>query len=308
MAVRILVVGSVNMDLLLLTPRLPLPGETLVSEEYRFGPGGKGANQAVACAMMGGDTTFAGKTGADDFGTMLRQSLTDKGINTDFLTASERLPSGFAVILLEDGNNRIISHMAANLELSKEDIDRAFAREYDGMVINFELAEEIVIHACRKACERGIPIIMDAGPAIGFPLEKLPPPLIISPNETEAEVLTGISLSSCTGSDFGAACAEVAEALQKRSRAAHVVLKLGKRGAYHYRNKQGTHYPPHTVKAVDPTAAGDVFTAAMGVQYLTHGDMTRAIRYANIAGAITVTRAGAQESIPTAKEVEAFFK
>jgi len=295
------------MDLLLLTPRIPLSGETLVSEEYRFGPGGKGANQAVACAMLGGDVTFAGKVGADDFGLQLRRSLFSKNVNIDHLTASKEKPSGFAVILLEDGNNRIISHLAANSELTKTDIDRAFTRPYDGMVINFELPQEIVIHACWQAHTRGIPYILDAGPAIDFPLEKIPAPLIISPNETEAAVMTGIEPSFRESNPY-AQCAYISEVLRKRSGAVHVILKLGEHGAYHYHDGQGVHYPPHTVKAIDPTAAGDVFTAAMAVQYLNHGDIPRAVRYANIAGALTATRSGAQGSIPTASMIEELLR
>jgi ribokinase len=298
---KILVIGSINMDLLLLTPRIPLSGETLVSEKYRFGPGGKGANQAVACAVLGGETTFVGKVGADDFGDRLRQALSVKNVNIDFLSASGVNPSGFAVILLEEGNNRIISHLGSNLDLTRNDIDRAFGNEYNGMMINFELAEDIVIYACQQAHQRGIPIVVDAGPALDFPLEKLPPPLILSPNETEAEALTGIT------TDFFSNRRKVAECIQKRSNAKHIVLKLGENGAYHYHNGTGTHYPAYAVKAVDTTAAGDVFTAAMAIQYLQHGDIIHAIRYANIAGALTVTKPGAQESIPDIIEVEALL-
>lgn len=295
---RILVIGSINMDLLLLTPRLPSIGETMLSEEYRFGPGGKGANQAVACAMLGGETSFVCKIGNDAFGEQLRKSLMDKDVITDYVTASPDKQSGFAVILLdEEGNNRIIVHLASNLDLSKRDIDQAFQQNYDGMLIQFEIAEEIVIYACELAKSKGIPFIVDTGPALNFPLEQIQGMEILSPNETETAALCGINPVS------QADCIMAAEALARRSQAKHIVLKMGENGAFWYNNGITKRYPAHTIKAVDTTAAGDVFTAAMAVQYLQHGDMGRAIRYANAAGALTVTKAGAQESIPSVEDV-----
>ncbi|MCL2287385.1 MAG: ribokinase [Firmicutes bacterium] len=296
---KILVVGSINMDLLLLTNRMPLPGETMLSEKYQFGPGGKGANQAVACAMLGGDTTFVCKIGEDAFGEQLRRSLTDKGVGVDFVSTNPGKQSGFCVIMLEEGgNNRLIVHLASNLDISKTDIDRAFEQDYDGMLIQFEISEDIVIYACEKARSKGIPFIVDTGPAINFPLEKIYGMEILSPNETETAALCGITPTNETE------CKEAAELLSKRSGAKHIVLKMGDKGAMHYQNGQITHYPARKVEAVDATAAGDVFTAAMAVQYLQYGDMARAIQYANVAGALTVTKPGAQESVPTAGEVE----
>jgi len=297
---KILVVGSINMDLLLLTPRVPISGETMLSEKYQFGPGGKGANQAVAAAMQGGDVTFVCKLGNDPFGKQLRDSLVEKNVRVDYVTISPDKQSGFAVIMLdEDGNNRIIVHLASNLDLTKDDISYAFGESYDGMIIQFEIAEEIVIHACELARKRGIPFIVDAGPALDFPLEKIHGMEILSPNETETAALCGIFPDSKEN------CKKAAEILVKRTNAKHIVLKLGEKGAMHYSNGQLTHYPAHKVNAVDTTAAGDVFTAAMTVKHLEHGDLGMAIKYANIAGALTVSKAGAQQSIPSAQEVMA---
>jgi len=294
---NILVVGSINMDLLLHTSRIPLPGETMLSEEYTFGPGGKGANQAVACALLGANTTFVCKIGSDDFGTQLKQGLINNGVDTSHVTVSPR-NSGFCVIMLEDGNNRLIVHLASNLDLTREDVDRAFASgAYDGMVIQFELAEDIVVHACEKARAAGVPVIVDTGPAINFPLERIAGMEILSPNETETAALCGITPTNPEE------CLQAAKLLAARSGAKHIVLKMGEKGAVHYHNGEITHYPARKVELVDATAAGDVFTAALAVQYLTHGDMKKAIEYANIAGALTVTKAGAQSSIPTGLEV-----
>jgi len=295
---NILVVGSINMDLLLHTKRIPHPGETMLSEEYTFGPGGKGANQAVACALLGANTTFVCKIGSDDFGAQLKQGLINNGVDVSHVSVSPR-NSGFCVIMLEDGNNRLIVHLASNLDLTREDVDAAFASgKYDGMVIQFELAEDIVIYACEKARKADIPYIVDTGPAINFPLEKIRGMEILSPNETETAALCGITPVSPED------CLQAAKLLAQRSNARHIVLKMGEKGAVHYHNGETTHYPAHKVELVDATAAGDVFTAALAVQYLTHGDMKKAIEYANIAGALTVTKAGAQGSIPTSSEVD----
>ena len=297
---RILVVGSINMDLLLLTSRMPAPGESILSEEYRFGPGGKGANQAVACALLGGETSFVCKVGDDAFGSQLRRSLIEKGVNAEYVSQNTGKQSGFGVIILDGDNNRIITHLASNLDLNKDDVDRAFDRDYDCMITQFEIAEEIVAYACEKARKKNIPFVVDTGPALDFPLEKLHGAEIISPNETETIALCGIAPTN------EASCKEAAEILSKRTGAKHIVLKLGENGAFHYKDGETAFFTPKKVKVADVTAAGDVFTAAMCVQYFSHGDISKAIKYANIAGALTVTKAGAQQSIPTLAEVAEF--
>jgi len=290
------------MDLLMFTSRMPMLGESMLSEKYQFGPGGKGANQAVATAMLGGDTTFVCKIGEDDFGRQLRQSLISKNVGVDYVSISPGKQSGFGVIMMEaGGNNRIITHLASNLDLNRDDIDRAFTQSYDGMIIQFEIAQDMVIYACEQARKRGIPFIVDAGPALDFPLEKIKGMEVLSPNETETATLCGITPTTKES------CQEAAIILARRSEAKHVVLKMGDKGAMHYNNGELAHYPPLKVEPVDVTAAGDVFTAALTVQYLVHGDMGKAIKYANAAGALTVTKAGAQQSIPSAQAVRDFY-
>ena len=299
---RILVVGSINMDLLLMTKRLPKPGETMFSQDYFFNPGGKGANQVVAASLLGSSATFAGKVGNDNFADILRNTLQDYGVNTSFLSASEKNASGFAAILLEEsGQNRIIVHPAANQDLTKSDIDKAFTCDYDGMIIQFEIPVDIVIYACKKAKEKGIPIAVDTGPAMDFPLEKLQGIEILSPNETEAAHMCGFELRC--HEDYKKA----AQILSERTCAKHIVLKLGEKGACIFTNGEINLIPAYNVKAVDATAAGDVFTAAMIVEYLKSADIAAAVQYANAAGALTVTKAGAQQSIPTGSEVARFI-
>jgi len=300
---NILVVGSVNMDLLLMTSRLPKPGETMFSEKYFFNPGGKGGNQVVAASLLGGKSTFAGKVGNDSFADTLRKTLHENGVNTDFLSVSQTHPSGFAAIMLEEnGQNRIIVHPAANSDLSKADMDQAFRRDYDGMIVQFEIPEEIVIYACNKANEKGIPAIVDAGPTLAFPLEKIHGIEILSPNETETAFMSRVELRD--ENDYKKA----AQILAKRSGAKYVVLKLAEKGACIYSKGEIKIIPTYKVKAIDSTAAGDVFTAAMTIKYLKSGDIVEAVKYANAAGALTVTKAGAQQSIPTKEEVESFIQ
>ena len=300
---EILVVGSVNMDMLLMTPRLPQPGETMFSEKYFFNPGGKGANQVVAVSKLGGRGVFAGKVGNDDFAVSLRRTLEEYGVCCDFLTVSHTSPSGFAVIMLEEnGQNRIIVHPAANFDITKADIEVAFKRDYMGMIIQFEISPEIAIYACQKAREKGIPIIVDAGPPPSFSLEKIQGIEILTPNETETTAICGIELH--TEGDYKNA----AKIMAAQSGAKYVVLKLGAKGSCLYTNGEIRLFPAYDVKAVDSTAAGDAFTAAMAVQYLETGDIEKAITYATAAGALTVTKPGAQQSIPTKAEVEAFIR
>jgi len=272
----------------------------MISEKYVFNPGGKGANQAAAISLLGGNSIFAGKVGSDSFGSMLRQALEGYGVCTDFLTVSKENQSGFAVIMLEEkGQNRIIVHRAANLDLTKADIDEAFKHSYDAMIIQFEISEEVIIHACKLAKSKGIPFIVDAGPAQAFPLEKIYGIDILSPNETETELLCDIKLNS--PEDY----LKASQIMAARSGAKHVVLKLGEQGSCLYTNGKIKLFPAHKVNAIDSTAAGDVFTAALTIQYLKSGDIEKAIQYANIAGALTVTKPGALQSIPNEDEVKA---
>ena len=299
---RILIIGSINMDLILRTPRIPQPGESLLAQSYRYNPGGKGANQAVAVSLLGGEATFVGKTGSDAFAVTLRKSLEEKGVSADFLGVSPVNPSGMAAILLEEnGENRIMVYPASNMDLTEADIDRALQRDYDALLIQFEIPWDIVSYACGAAKRKGMPFVADAGPACDFPLEKIPGMEILSPNETETLALCGV-LPDCEEG-----CAKAGRILTQRSGAKNIVFKLGAKGAVLYRDGDMKLFPAYTVKATDTTAAGDAFTAALAVRYLSGRGLEEAIRYANAAGALTVMKMGAQQSIPTKEDVENFM-
>jgi ribokinase len=301
----LLVVGSVNMDLVMQLDRAPQGGETLLGRGYSYVPGGKGANQAVAAARLGMAVTFAGKVGADAHGPVLRERLEAEGIATGYLLNDSGEQTGFATIFVEsDGQNRIVVFPGANMAIREADVAEAFGGDYKAVMINLEIPQEIVLEVCRLARDKGLPIILDAGPVRELDFSLLHGLEIISPNEAETQAITGIE---CRGVD------DAVEAAQKLVRIApsrFAVIKLGQRGALLYDVEQDTakYVKGFPVEAVDSTAAGDAFTAAMTVHYLRYGDLGQAVAYANAAGALAVTRLGAQPSLPTTQEVRAFVR
>jgi ribokinase len=304
-ALPLLVVGSVNMDLVLQAERFPQGGETLLGERYSYIPGGKGANQAVAAARLGLAVSFVGRVGGDAHGPTLKRNLAREGIDVELLAVDAGRQTGFAAIMVEPhGENRIVVFPGANMALEEGDLDRAFeGRSYAAAMINLEIPEQVVLGVCRRARERRLPVILDAGPVRKLDFHRLQGLEIISPNESETRAITGLP---CGDPEQAArAAARLLEITGSR----YAVLKLGERGALLYPGEGGgaQHVPPFQVKAVDSTAAGDAFTAAMTAHYLRHGTLAEAVRYANAAAALSVTRLGAQPSMPTAAEVERFL-
>ena len=299
----ILIVGSVNTDLVIRTPRFPAAGESLVGMDYHRVAGGKGANQSVAVARLGARATFVGKIGRDPEGEMLRSQLRSEGICTDFVLGCESIQTGLAVIEINSqGENSIVMIPGANQYVIERDVEEALqASSYDAVILQLEIPAQTVIAACRLANERNIPVVLDAGPAQEFPLEKLERLDILSPNETETFMLTGIQPVSLEKAE------EAAKALLRRSRTKSVVLKLGDRGALlHDREGSCEYFPAYAVDPVDTTAAGDAFTAAMTIRYLETGDLRQAIRFGNAAGALATMTLGAQPSLPNALTVNEF--
>jgi len=300
---KILVIGSIIMDLCCQISNVPLAGESLIGSNYSYIHGGKGANQAVAAARLGADVTFVGKVGNDSFGSELAASMNKAGICTEYLYKDKNTSTGLAIVILEDtGQNRILVYPGSNMKLTLADIDRAFREDYDAMIIQFEIPKDVVIHACRQAASRGIPFIVDAGPAQDFPIEEISGAEIFSPNETETYALCKIHVCDI---DSAKAAAEI---LIARSKAKYIVIKSGENGAYVYDGAEIRHYKAFRVTPVDTTAAGDAFTCAMAISYLASGNMDESIAFANAAGAIAVTKLGAQPSLPKRSEVEAFMK
>jgi ribokinase len=293
------------MDLVMQVDRAPQGGETLLGRTYGYVPGGKGANQAVAASRLGMEVTFAGKVGSDAHGPVLQERLGGEGIDTRYLLSDPDTQTGFAAIFVEaDGQNRIVVFPGANMAIRKEEVGEAFDGSYRAVMINLEIPQQIVLEVCRLARDRDLPIILDAGPVRDLDFSQLHGLEIISPNETETRAITGIE---CRGID------DAVQAAQKLVRIApsrFAVIKLGERGALLYDAEQdyAKYVKGYPVEAVDSTAAGDAFTAAMTAHYLRHRDLAQAVAYANAAGALAVMRLGAQPSLPTRGEVQTFIR
>lgn len=302
---RILVVSSANMDFVMKVGRVPEAGQTIIeSRSYSYVPGGKGANAAVALARLGGDSVFCARLGNDTHATRLKELYRENGVDVRFIKHDRTAPTGLAAIAVEEnGDNRIIVYPGANTKLSSDDIEDAFTCLPDAVFLQFEIPDSAVITASRFAEQHHIPVFVDAGPArTDYPLEKLSPLEVISPNESETFALTGI-LPNDTAN-----CLRAATALMQKVETKYVVIKLGGRGAYIHDGKYSQLLPTYEGEVVDSTAAGDAFTAALTLEYLNSGDIVRSVKYANAVGTMVVGKAGASSSLPTAAEVDEFLR
>jgi ribokinase len=300
----VLVVGSVNSDLVLRASHFPAPGESLIAKDCFRVAGGKGANQAVAAVRLGARATFVGRIGNDSEGMALKAGLHNEGVGTDFLRSCP-VQTGLAVITIDgQGQNAIVVVPGANNEVTEEDVHAALFADkgsYDALMLQLEIPAETVIATCGLAEARGIPVILDPGPAQVFPLERLRGVHLITPNETEVFALTGIKLETEGDAETAAAI------LLHHSNAKAVVLKLGARGALICEGHGACeHLPAYRVETVDTTAAGDAFTAAMTLEYIRTGDLRRAVMWGNAAGALATMSFGAQPSLPTVQALQDF--
>jgi ribokinase len=304
----IVVIGSLNMDFVIAVDRLPLPGETILGRNFRMIPGGKGANQANAAAKLAGSGTvlrMLGRVGADSFGTALKNNLAAVGVDIGAVLDTNSEATGVACIHVDDaGQNSITVAPGANGVLSAADIDSE-RRALDGarcVLLQLEVPMEAVAAGLREARRVGATCILDPAPARALPREILQLVDIATPNENEACVLAGVPQSRVNASEAVALGNRVRE-LGVRS----VIVKLGDQGCV-YCGPDGTFSaPPFRVHAVDSTAAGDTFNAALSVALAEGAAMENALRFANAAAAISVTRAGAQTSAPVRAEVESLL-
>lgn len=305
---RILVISSANIDFVQRMRRIPYSGETVVETEfgYSYVPGGKGANSAITFARFGADCVFTCKLGRDSNAKRLLSIYKNEGIDVRYVMEDAETPTGMASILVEEnGKNRIIVYPGANMTMTPEEIEEPFTCYPEAVYMQLEIPDEAIFEAARRAHEAGIPVFIDAGPArLDFPLSRLGRVEIFSPNENETRIFTGISP---TNEDTAL---RAAIRLSNHVDARYIVLKLGERGSFIY-DVDGKQYyvvPAEKVEAVDTTAAGDVFTAAMVYVYLQNGSILSAVKYATCAAAISVTREGASTSIPTRAEVIAYAR
>lgn len=296
---KIVVLGSTNTDMVIKAERIPSPGETILGGRFLMNPGGKGANQAVAAARLGGAVTFVANVGADLFGREAKALFAKEGICTDFVLTDPREPSGVALIMVDvKGENCISVASGANAALSPEDIEAARgAIEKAGVLLmQLETPVETVLCAARWAAAQGVPVVLNPAPARLLPAELLACLSLITPNEGEAELLTGVKVTD-------EATAQAAAAALCAKGVGRVVITMGSKGAYVYEDGRGTLVPAFPVKAVDTTAAGDVFNGALAVALTEGQTLAEAVRFAAKAASISVTRMGAQASAPYRTEV-----
>ena len=295
----IIVVGSSNTDMVIQTNKFPVPGETLLGGKFFLFPGGKGANQAVAAARLGGLVTFIAKVGNDIFGEQALQQFKNEGILTEFIISDPSNPSGVALITVDaKGENTIVVAQGANGALTSEDIQKA-NKEFENtsiVLMQLEIPLDAVIHTAKLATQHGKKVILNPAPARQLPDTLLKELFIITPNESETEALLGIEIT-----DMNAVHA-AAKKLHDKG-VAHVIITLGSEGAYLYNAEGGQHIPTTKVKPEDSTAAGDVFNGALAVAISEGKSVSEAIQFANRAAAISVTRMGAQASAPFRNEL-----
>jgi len=299
----ITVAGSLNMDFVVQVQTLPRPGETVLGGGFVTIPGGKGANQACAAGRLGGRVRMLGRVGDDVFGRQLLESLASAGVDTKAVRVSVAVPSGVALIFVETGGqNEIVVASGANGLLSPEDVAQDLGDASGFLLLQLETPLATIERAAALASERGVTVILDPAPAHPLPEALLARVSVLTPNESEALVLLDRRGASVSLAD----APEIARALLKRGPRS-VILKLGEQGAFLQDASGGRHFPGFAVKAVDATAAGDTFGGALGVALAEGRSMDEAIRFANAAAALSVTRLGAQASMPERREVEALL-
>jgi len=304
MGAKIAVVGSLNMDLVVRVPHMPIPGETVIGSDFRTIPGGKGANQAVAATRLGAEVTMIGRVGDDDFGRAQLRNLGELGVDTTHVIVDPEAATGIALITLDaSGQNSIVLASGANMRLTTEDINAAqdAILQSDVLVLQLESPLEVVAYAIDMAHAEGVEVILNPAPAQPLAKETLVKLDYLIPNESETVLLTGIEVA-----DINSAKA-AAERLRGEG-VGTVILTLGDRGAFLVSATESVHVPGYEVEVVDTTAAGDAFVGGFAVALAQGQNLAEAVRYANAAGALAVTRLGAQPSLPTRQEVEEFMK
>jgi ribokinase len=296
----ILVVGSSNTDMVIKLDRLPKPGETILGGRFSSVPGGKGANQAIAAARAGGRVTFVGRVGRDRFGDGALAGFRADGVNVNHVIRDPASPSGVALIFVgPDGENSIAVASGANARLAPADLRKAQSafRQARIVLLQLETPLNTVAAAAKLAVAAGARVILNPAPAQSLPAALLPRVWVLTPNGSEAELLTGIAVTNRAGAERAAA-ALLAQGVQ------NVIITLGARGAFVAGRGESCLVPGYKVRAVDSTGAGDVFNGALAVALAEGQSLLEAARFANAAAAISVTRMGAQAAAPARREIQ----
>ena len=299
----IVVLGSLNMDLMVRARRAPGGGETLPGQAFYTIPGGKGANQALAVSRLGGRAAMVGRVGADGFGEQMSQNLADNAVDIRFVRHETGVSSGVALIVVEEnGENRIIVVPGTNGMVSREDVDGAMdiIRGAGLLVMQFEIDPGVVAYAADLAFRQAVPVLLNPSPPYDVADDLLHKVTYLVLNEHEAEQLSGLKVSDPQSAEAAASV------LQKRG-AGTVILTLGGQGVVAVSAAQVLRLPAYPVEVVDTTAAGDAFIGGLTVSLIEGESLHSALQFASAAGALTVTRLGAQTSIPNRQEVLDFL-
>jgi ribokinase len=296
---KIVVVGSSNMDLVVKAAKIPAVGETILGGDFIMNPGGKGANQAVAAAKLGAEVYFVAKLGRDVFAEQSLNNFRKAGVNTEYVFQTEETPSGVALITVDQaGDNVIVVAPGANQKLSPQDVEeaRTAIASSGAVVAQLEVPLETVEFSARLANGAGVPFVLNPAPAQKLSLELLAMVDVLTPNETEAAILSGVEVTNKDTAD--AAARELLKCGVKA-----VILTMGAKGFLLAAGETTEFVPAVKVDAVDTTAAGDAFTGALAVGLAQGQTLREAAFFANYVAALSVTRMGAQSSMPTRHEV-----
>lgn len=295
----ITIIGSSNMDMVVKADRIPEPGETILSGSFFMNPGGKGANQAVAVARLGGNALFISKLGNDLFGEQFAGLFKNEGIDTRYLLSDPVLPSGVALITVDKkGENSIVVAPGANANMQVADLSAALETIASGKILlmQLEIPLDTVIAAAEYAHSKAVMVILNPAPACPLPDHLLQHVDLLTPNRSEASLLSGITITDFTSAR------EAAMALHNKG-VKNIVITMGAEGALVYTNGSFVHVEAVKVTPLDTTAAGDVFNGSVAVALSEGNDLETAVRFGCRAAAISVTRLGAQSSIPYRKEL-----
>lgn len=295
---EIVVIGSTNMDMVVKTSHIPVPGETVLAGSFFMNPGGKGANQAVAIARLGGKVSFISKVGNDVFGKQSSQLFDDEGINTFYMLSDEELPSGVALITVDEfGENSIVVASGANAHLVPIDLEDALDEIAKAgiLLMQLEIPMETVHFAAKHASSKGVKVVLNPAPANTLMPELLSCIDLITPNRMEAEMISGINVNDVESAK------KAAKAIYEMG-VKNVVVTLGALGAVICEDGETQVIPARKVEVMDTTAAGDVFNGALVVALSEGKGLPDAVQFACTLAAISVTRMGAQSSIPYRNE------
>lgn len=297
---KIVVIGSTNTDMVIICHKFPLPGETLLGGKFLLNPGGKGANQAVAAARLGGMVAFVAKIGNDVFGQQAMQQFEKEGISTDYIFSDPEHPSGVALITVDaKGENTIVVAPGANGNLTVADIEKAGVEisKASAVLIQLEIPGETVEYAIQLSAGYGKKVILNPAPAQPFSDTVFKHIYLFTPNETEAETYSGVKVTDRKS-------AEKAARILRDKGAQNIVVTLGSKGAFVFTESIAEIFPAPEVTAIDTTAAGDVFNGALAVAISRGDSIVEAVKFSIKAASVSVTKLGAQASAPYKNEIQ----